>query len=206
MTLIVLQLLVRMTIQLPVSVFCALASTMVECSLSETGPSRAHLPAKFHLPTTFPYHMHKFGSKGERRSLGTEWCQKYHWLHYDCIADAAFCHICMKVEHEKKFLASTKHDLAFISRRYTNWKDVTTAFRKHLVRSCHKAAVAAETLPKQTGDVGEKISTEHLQEKAENRAMFRRILQNIRFLAHQGLALTGHGDGSDSNFTQLLHL
>ena len=36
--------------------------------------------------------------------------------------------------------------------------------------------------------------------------MFLRILENIRFLARQGLAIRGHGDDSDSNFMQLLHL
>ena len=93
----------------------------------------------------------------------------------------------MTAEHEKKFLAGTKRDPAFISRGYTNWKDATTAFSTHLASRCHKEAVEAKELPKQNGDVGEKLSTDHEQQKAENRAMFRRILQNVRFLARQGL-------------------
>ena len=36
--------------------------------------------------------------------------------------------------------------------------------------------------------------------------MLRKLLQIIRFLARQGLALRGHIDGADSNFTQLLRL
>ena len=64
----------------------------------------------------------------------------------------------------------------------------------------------AKEHPRQTGDVGEGLSKEHEQENAENRAMFRRIIQNVRFLAWQGLLLRGHGDGADSNFTQLLRL
>ena len=71
--------------------------------------------------------MRKIGSKGaEKRSFRAEWCAKYDWLHYDRVADAAFCHLCMTAEHEKNFLASTKRDPAFISRGYTNWKDATT--------------------------------------------------------------------------------
>ena len=50
------------------------------------------------------------------------------------------------------------------------------------------------------------LSTAHGAEKALNREMLRRILQNIRFLARQGLALRGGGDGEDSNFTQLLRI
>lgn len=36
--------------------------------------------------------------------------------------------------------------------------------------------------------------------------MFLRILQNIRFFAHQGLPLRGTDGDSDSNFIQLLRL
>ena len=50
------------------------------------------------------------------------------------------------------------------------------------------------------------LSTEHQREKSENRAFLWIILQNIRFLARQGLPLMGHGDETDSNFIQLLNL
>ena len=51
-----------------------------------------------------------------------------------------------------------------------------------------------------------KNSAQHEKQKTENRAMFRRVLLEVRFLAQQGLSLRGHGEGTDSNFTQLLHL
>ena len=164
------------------------------------------IPAKFHPSKKYAFPARKFGGKGEKRSFRAEWCEKYDWLHYDRVADAAFCHLCLTAERETKFLASTKRDQAFINRGYTNWKDATKAFISHLGSRCHKEAIAVRALAKQTGDVGERLSTEHEQQKAENRAMFRRILQNMRFLAQQGLPLRGHGDGNDSNFTQLLQL
>ena len=46
------------------------------------------------------------------------------------------------------------------------------------------------------------VSREHQEEKATNRKMLVKILQNIRFLARQGLPLRGHDD-ADSNFIQL---
>ena len=176
-----------------------------EC-VGETQGQSFQIPAKFHPSRSYAFPVRIFGSKGEKLSFRAEWCAKYDWLHYDCVADAAFCYLCMTAEHEKKFLASTKRDPAFINRGYTNWKDATTAFSTHLASRCHKEAVEALELSKQTSDVGEKLSTEHKQQKAENRAMFRKILQNLRFLARQGLSLRGHGDGADSNFTQLLRL
>ena len=168
--------------------------------------SSGKVPAKFHPPKGYSFPVRTFGTKGEKRLFRSDWCVKYDWLHCDSTIDAAYCHLCMTTEHEKRFLASTKCDPAFFMKGYTNWKDAATAFNTHMASQCHKEAVAAKELPRQTGDVGERLSKEHEQEKAENRAMFRRILQNVRFLARQGLPLRGHGDGADSNFTQLLRL
>ena len=55
------------------------------------------------------------------------------------------------------------------------------------------------------GDIGEMLNKEHKEEKAVNRRMFYTILQNIRFLARQGLPFRSHQD-IDSNFIQLLLL
>ena len=138
------------------------------------------ISSKFHPPKTYAFPAREFGFKREKRTFQADWCKKYDWLHYYRSTDAAFCHLCLTAEHEKRFLASTKRDPAFISRGYTNWRDATKAFNKHL---CHKEAVSTVELPKQTGDVGERLSSEHEQQKAKNGAVFRKILQNIRFLA-----------------------
>ena len=55
--------------------------------------------------------------------------------------------------------------------------------------------------------MGKLLSHKHSDQKAENRDMFYRILQNLRFLARQGLALRGsHDKEMQSNFIQLFHL
>lgn len=61
-------------------------------------------------------------------------------------------------------------------------------------------------LLKLTGDIGKMLSTAHSMEKVLNREMLRHIMQNIRFLARQGLAVCGSSKGEDSNFTELLRL
>ena len=141
------------------------------------------IPSKFHPPKSFLFPKRSFGLKNEKRSFRPEWCEKYSWLHYDASIDAAFCYICMKVEQESKYKVSTKREPAFISKGFTNWKDATVAFNRHLKSDRHREAVEIHELPKKTGDVGEKLSTEHKKEKELNREMFRRILQNVRYLA-----------------------
>ncbi len=141
------------------------------------------------------------------RSFRSEWCDKFPWLHYSVELDAAFCHLCMQASFEGKFLTSTKRDPSFITKGFTYWKEATTAFRKHLQSECHKEATEALiSLPQSIkGSIGEILNEEIKEEKEMNRKSFLVILQNISFLARQGLPLRGHGD-IESNFHQLLLL
>ena len=67
--------------------------------------------------------------------------------------------------------------------------------------ACHREAMEAiEILPGQVQDVASQ------NEKAVNRAILKRILQNLCYLARQGLLFRGHSSGNNSNFTQLLQL
>ena len=168
----------------------------------------SELPDQFHPRKTFNFPKREFGTNKQKRSFRAEWCEKYPWLHYDVKGDAALCHLCMRADHEGKFLASTKWDAAFLGRGFTYWKEATSAFQKHQSSQCHREAnEALIRIPKQVcGDVGELLNREHQEEKATNRKMFLKVLQNIRFLARQGLPLRGCYDDADSNFVQLLHL
>ena len=75
------------------------------------------IPAKFHLSKKYMFLVRTLGCKAEKRSFRADLCGKYDWLHYDHVADAAFCHLCVSAEREK-FLASTKRDPAFVTRGY----------------------------------------------------------------------------------------
>ena len=80
-------------------------------------------------------------------------------------------------------------------------------FQKHEASDCHKEAVQVSvTLPACCPDVGEMLSSQHAQQKQENRNCLMKILAKLKFLARQGLPLRGDGDDSDSNFMQLLKL
>lgn len=114
----------------------------------------------------------------------------------------------MQAEHEKKFLASRKRKPAFISTGYTYWKEATSAFEKHRLSTTHREAVESVVLlPSQLqGDIGEMCDWGHQEEKKSNRKMFMQILENLKFLARQGLALRGNKNDLESNFMQLLRL
>ena len=54
-------------------------------------------------------------------------------------------------------------------------------------------------------NIGELVSDIHVQNKTLNRKLFLKILQNIKFLARQGIAFRGQNE-AESNFTQLIKL
>ena len=169
------------------------------------GEERSTLfPDKFHPAKGFDFPKRSFRSKGEKRSFRSEWCEKFCWLHYYVALDAAFCYVCIKANHEKKLLSSTRRDPSFITKGFVFWK-ATSSFTKHAASACHREAVASiEKFPRQFGDVGELLNSRLQKEKSLNRDMLRRIVQNLRFLARQGLALRGNGSGLDRNFSQLM--
>ena len=108
------------------------------------------------------------------RSFRSDWCEKYDWLHYNVEKDAAFCHLCMRAEAERKFLASTKREPTFIKTGFTYWKEGTAAFKKHEASSCHREAMQSLViLPSQVqGDVLELLNSDHEKEKRLNRLRY----------------------------------
>ena len=99
-------------------------------------------------------------------------------------------------------------DGAFITRGFSNWKDVTISFRKHDCSNCHKEAFEKmPTLPATTKNIGEMLSSQHSAEKVQNHTCLLKILSNLRFLARQGCAIRGSDEHEkDSNLHQLYKL
>ena len=91
----------------------------------------ARIPAKCHPSKKYTIPVHTFGSKGQKHSFRADWCEKYKWLHYRHVADAAIGHLCVTAEREMKFLASNP-PLITRGNTITNWKDATKAFSTHL--------------------------------------------------------------------------
>ena len=152
-------------------------------SSSRVESSVLSLPVQFYPPKSFSFPKQSFGTTSER-SFKAKWYEggKFPWLHYDIDSGSAFCHLCMMAAHKGKLLASTRRDPAFLSKGFTYWKEATTAFKKHQASQCHKEVnEAINLLPQQVHDIGELLSQKHSDQKVQNREVFIRILQNLRF-------------------------
>ena len=62
------------------------------------------------------------------------------------------------------------------------------------------------TLPATTSDIDDLLSASYASQKQANREYLLKIIQNVKFLARQGLAFRGDGDEKDSNFIHILQL
>jgi len=82
------------------------------------------------------------------------------------------------------------------------------AFNYHPRSTCHKIATEIMvTLPKTVQNVSDLHSSSHAEGKRANRGYLLKVVQCLRFLAQQGLALRGDGpEETNSNHMQLLHL
>ena len=58
--------------------------------------------------------------------------------------------------------------------------------------------------PQTTRDIGEQLSEIHSRDKRDNRQLVLKILQNIRFLARQNIALRGDNDKSEAALLKCL--
>ena len=124
-------------------------------------------------------------------------------MHYDEATDASFCYYCGKANLEGKLKATNK-DVAFIIKRFTNWKDATDCFHRHEQSKCYSESLELMVkLPNSVHDIGKVLSNAH--GKSPNRKILLKILQNIQFLTRQGIALQGR-DEKDSNLLQLFKL
>ena len=171
-------------------------------------PAASQLPdlagSPFHPAPNFLFPKRTFGSKS--RGCNATYFSKWTWLSYDVEADVVFCHMCVKALQSKRMTAK-RVDPSFVQKGFSYWKDATIAFKKHESSECHKEAVQVMiSLPATCPHVGEMLSSQHAQQKMENRECLLKVLANLKFLARQGLPLRGDGDDSDSNFIQLLKL
>ena len=104
-------------------------------------------------------------------------------------------------------MTTKRADPSFVKRGFSYWKDATIAFKKHESSDCHKEAVHVSfVLPQAYPDIGEMLSSEHAQQKKQNRYCLLKIVSNFKFLARQGIALRRDCDDADSNFIQLMKM
>ena len=161
-----------------------------------TGPKQLHQPRIMN----FQYRSKKNPVK---RCFRPVWFDTFKWLHCMETSDSVTCHYCTSAIEQRKITFSKCQEDAFIKDPgYSNWKEASTRFAKHEKSNFHKEAVL-KLMPSMR-PIDELMYNAIVKSKQENKAMLMKLLQNIKFLARQGLPL--RGDQGQGNFDQLILL
>ena len=120
-----------------------------------------------------------------------------------------FCHICCLAK-QKGLVSFPKHPkIPFVDGGFTNWKKALERFQGHEKSISHREAVSKISSISKGVNVRALLSKEKEAEMRHHREMLLKLLNSIRYLSRQGLALRGHREDSESfegNLCQLLLL
>jgi hypothetical protein len=118
--------------------------------------------------------------------------------------DSVFCHHCVVQEGKGNLKDQRSKEDAYIIKGFSSWKKAPKCFQAHQDSACHKTASAYQLIIPQCRDVGELMDSQLTKRRATERKYLLKVIQCLRYLGRQGIALQG-SDGND-NLTQLLRL
>jgi hypothetical protein len=116
-----------------------------------------------------------------------------------------FCLPCHNVNVLGINILSRKDENAFVSSRFSNWKDATADFKRHEASQQHSECVMKWHHHLKGDSVETMLSSEKEKQQQQNRSALHKIVSSLQFLGRQGLPLRGHDD-LDGNLMQLLEL
>ena len=132
---------------------------------------------------TFP----KTQYKEYKRSFQSSWFDRFPWLHYNVVNDAAYCFTCVRAASEN-LITSSKIEQTFVTEGFRNWKkacEKNCGFYKHQQSDCHLEAGERYHYATSSEDIGSMLSSKYEQEKKSNREMLLKILSDVRYLGGQ---------------------
>ena len=140
--------------------------------------------------------------KTKGRSCHAYWFVSHKWLHYRAEDDSVLCYICHN-EFIKGNLKTAKYlEKGFITDGFRNWKNALEKIRGHEASECHMIALGHVSKKR---DIVEMNNSNASRLRYEGRKYLLKVLETLRFLARQGLALRNSNE-FESNFTQALLL
>ena len=129
---------------------------------------------KSHQPKLPVFPKRKCGIKD--RCFQHDWFEKWSWLYYNELNDAAYCFTRTKAIKEKK-VKTGNINACFVSSRFTNWKDAMCAFERYEVSDAHKATIEViVTISKTTKDTRTAFSEECKRKVTTNCQMLLQII------------------------------
>ncbi|XP_033126692.1 uncharacterized protein LOC117124539 [Anneissia japonica] len=183
------------------------STTEEEASATSIPDTMPDIPNEPNQPRNITFEPRLYGKKKQR--FQPSWFDTYPWLHYREHNNSVLCHLCVRADIDRKLFTARNKEAAFLKYGFANWKKALDCFESHEKSTCHQlAAESVVILPNVCKDIGETISRAHQETKLAARKNVAKIVQNLRFLGRQGLAVRGDSDKNEenSNFNKLFRL
>ena len=130
---------------------------------------------------------------------------EFPWLHYLDGKDCVICYFCVNQNKSANLQSCHNKEDASISTDFSNWEKAVTRFPEHQESTSHKTALTYRFAVPQCADALAMTNKQAELTMQSNRQCFLKIIQSLRYLGRQGIALQGDID-EESNFFQLLKL
>uniref|UniRef100_A0A3B5QLP4 TTF-type domain-containing protein n=1 Tax=Xiphophorus maculatus TaxID=8083 RepID=A0A3B5QLP4_XIPMA len=136
----------------------------------------------------------------KRLLFQAKWFSLFPWLHYSPTMQKVLCFECVKAFSIKMTSLEKKHDPAFCLNGFGNWKNASESFTHHQNSRAHHHAVTVNAM-EQT-PVHTQLASALAKTQQDARHCLVEIMECVRYLARQGIAMRGHA----SNEGNLFHL
>jgi hypothetical protein len=127
------------------------------------------------------------------RKFQKKWFSEHIWLSYCMTQNVVFCFYRKKVNSVGGLTFNKKHDDAFITRGFSNWKKGKEKLKEHECSQTHKDALM-KWPSMQRPSVSVLVMSTLQRDQETRRQLFMHQLDSLRFLLRQGLAVRGHGE------------
>ena len=145
--------------------------------------------------------------RNSKRSIQASWYDKHPWISVCTSSYKVFCHVCCSARKQNLITFSKHIKLTFVEGGFSNWKKALQRFCEHEKSEMHREAITKVNAKSTTIVIAAQLSTQCEEEMRNHHMMFLKVLENVRYLARQCLALRGNredNDTFDGNLYQLL--
>ena len=137
-----------------------------------------------------------------KRKFLPAWYDKYHWITLCLTKKKVLCVNCRFAQNHKLLMFSKKGDAAFITTGFGNYKKAIEKFEIHEKSDCHNEARVKIAFLKGPS-ISVQLNTQIAKLQSVRRSGLLFMLQGLRFLLRQGIAIRGHFE-EEGNLRQLL--
>ena len=130
--------------------------------------------------------------QGHGRQFCVDWYKKFPWLVLCTTRFRVFCSYC-RYCYRRRLLTDKLGEAAFVTMGYNNWKKAVERFNQHTFSSLHKESLLKIELLKVV-PVDAQLNAKVKVDQENHREMLLLVIESLKYLLRQGLAIRGHED------------